>query len=49
MCYRVYPTKRVSGFVATYVSTREQAERVKEKMERQTWVEWAIKANGKEE
>ena len=47
MCYKVYPTKNLRGFVATYVSTREQAEREKEKMERLTWIEWAVKETGR--
>lgn len=44
--YCVYPAKRSRIYGAMYFSTREQAEREKEKMEKKTWAEWLIKLVG---
>lgn len=40
--YKVYPLRYIRGFVATFVSTMEQAEQQKKYWEELTWVEWAI-------
>ena len=40
--FKVYPLEYIRGFVATFVSTREQAEQQKKYWEERTWVEWGI-------
>lgn len=47
--YCLYPAKKSRIYGAMYFSTREQAEREKENMEKKTWAEWLIKTIGRAE